>query len=296
MSLVIDEHRQYLADPARICTFSRAIAKVIKPGQVVLDLASGTGILGLLACRVGARRVYSIEAGGIISVARDVARANRFENRLVFIKGYSPHVDLPEKVDAVIADQIGNFGFNAGIIEYFADARLRFLKAQGVTIPLRMSLVLAPVEAADLFGRVDFWGTSPGGFDFSSTRVLAANTGYQVDLSPANLCGDAIVLAEIDLNHATTSSFCGEGTAAVRRPATMHGLGGWFTAELAPGISMTNSALAGERIQRRQVFFPIDHAVRVREGDSVRIRMTIQPSAMIANWNVDVLSREFRRE
>jgi len=245
--------------------------------------------MGLLACRAGARRVYSIEMGGAVAVAREVARANGFGDRVIFIKGYSTHVDLPERVDVVVADQLGSFGFNAGVIEFFADARRRFLKLEGVTIPLQMDLMLAPVEAPDLVGQVEFWNTSPAGFDFSSIRVLAANTDYQVSIPPESVCGDAVVIASVDLNHATTELFHGETEAMIRRSGTMHGLGGWFTAELAPGISMTNSPLVAERIQRRQTYFPIDRAVQVVEGDSVQIRMTVRPTESIVNWNVDVL-------
>lgn len=289
MSLIIDEHRQYLVDRNRLAAFEAAVASVVRPGQVVLDLASGTGIMGLLACRAGAGLVYSIESGGMISVAREVARANGFEDRVVFIKGYSLHVDLPEKVDVVIADQIGNFGFNAGVIEYFADARRRFLKPEGVTLPRRMSLMLAPVEAPDLFEQVEFWNSSPAGFNFRPTRALAANTGYQVNLVPESVCGDAVAIADIDLDHADAGVFHGEATALVHRPCTMHGLGGWFTAELAAGISMTNSPLAPEKIQRRQVFFPIDRAIEVAKGDLVKIRMMIRPVDSIVNWNVEVV-------
>jgi protein arginine N-methyltransferase 1 len=289
VSLIIDEHRVYLGDKHRLAAFQSAVASVVRPGHVVLDLASGTGIMGLLACRAGASRVYSIEMGGMVAVAREVARANGYADRIVFIKGYSAHVDLPEKVDVVVADQIGNFGFNAGIIQYFSDARRRFLKPAGVTIPLRMDLVLAPVEAPDFYGQVEFWNTSPAGFDFRSTRVMAANTGYQVDLSAKSVCGDDVIIASVDLNHATTEPFHGEATAVIRRSGTIHGLGGWFTAELAAGVSMTNSPLVPERIQRRQVYFPIDRAVQVVEGDSVQIRMTVRPTDSTVNWNVDVL-------
>ena len=97
MSLIIDEHRQYLVDHTRLAAFQAAIGSVVRPGHVVLDLASGTGIMGLLACVAGASRVYSIEMGGMIAVAREVARANGFGDRVVFIKGFSTHVDLPEK-------------------------------------------------------------------------------------------------------------------------------------------------------------------------------------------------------
>jgi hypothetical protein len=289
VSLIIDEHRQYLVDRPRLEAFEAAIASVVKPGHVVLDLASGTGIMGLLACRAGAKRVYSIEMGGMISVAREVARVNGFQDRVVFIKGYSLHVDLPENVDVVVADQIGNFGFNAGVIQYFADARKRFLKPAGVTLPQRLSLMLAPVESPDLFDQVEFWNTSPAGFDFHSVRELAANTGYQVTLDSESVCGDVVTIADINLNCAEAGAFHGEATAEIGRSAVLHGLGGWFTTDLATGIMMTNSPLAPNRIQRRQVFFPISRAVKVVKGDLVKIRMTVRPIDMFVNWYVDVV-------
>jgi protein arginine N-methyltransferase 1 len=289
VSLIVDEHRQYLADHVRLAAFEAAIASVVQPGQVVLDLASGTGIMGLLACRAGASRVYSVEVGGMVSVAREVARVNGFGSQVLFIKGHSMYVELPERVDVVVADQIGNFGFNAGIIKYFADARRRFLKPNGVTVPRQMSLILAPVEAPDLFANVTFWNSAPAGFDFRSARILAANTGYQVNLSPECMCGDPVVIAGVDLNHATGGPFHGDTTALIQRSGVMHGLGGWFTAELADRVLMTNSPIANQRIQRRQVFFPIEHPVDVGAGDRVNIRMTVRPADSVVNWTVVVV-------
>jgi protein arginine N-methyltransferase 1 len=289
LSLVIDEHRRYLCDEVRLAAFNSAVLSTVRPGDIVLDLASGTGIMGLLACRAGAQRVYSIEEGAICEVARQVAIANGFGDRVRLIKGHSRHVDLPERVDVVIADQIGNFGFNAGALEYFADARRRFLKPEGITIPRRLDLIVAPVEDPDLFGAVEFWNTCPAGFDFKSTRVLAVNTGYQADLLPSRICGDAVVIASVDLNHATTETFHGEARLIVSRSCALHGLGGWFDAELAKGISITNSPMGEPRIKRRQVYFPIDRAVPVLEGDSICVRITVRPADSIVNWNIDIV-------
>jgi len=291
LSLIIDEHRQLLADSVRLAAFESAIFSVIQSGQTVLDLASGTGILGLFACRAGARRVYSIEEGGICSVAREFAKANGFSDRITFIKGFSTHVSLPERVDAVVADQIGNFGFNAGVLQYFADARTRFLKPEGVTIPRQMDLILAPVEAPELFGQVEFWATRPAGFDLSPARALAANTGYQVNLSAESLCGEPGLIASVCLNHASKECFHGEFSTTISRCCTMHGLGGWFVAQLANGISMTNSPLSPGRIQRRQIYFPLNRSVDVKEGDCVRVRMVVRPADALVNWNVEVIDR-----
>ena len=73
MPLMLDEHREYLADRARTALFRRAIKAVVRPGDVVLDLGSGTGVLGLLALKAGAARVYQVDESPMIEVARGVA-------------------------------------------------------------------------------------------------------------------------------------------------------------------------------------------------------------------------------
>ena len=121
MSLVLDEHRQYLADTARVSAFRQAIEEIVTPGDVVLDLGAGTGILGLMACRAGAKRVYAVDEGPIIGLAHEVAAANGFQDRITHVKGLSTRVELPERVDVVLADQIGRFGLESGILDYFGD-------------------------------------------------------------------------------------------------------------------------------------------------------------------------------
>ena len=74
MSLMLDEHRQYLSDLPRISLFRRAANAVVKRGDVVLDLACGTGVLGMLAMRAGAARVYQVDVTPMIQIAREVAR------------------------------------------------------------------------------------------------------------------------------------------------------------------------------------------------------------------------------
>ena len=104
MSLIVDEHREYLSDPARLEAYRRAIHEVVRPGMVVADLGSGTGILGLFALEAGAARVYSIEATGMIEIARALAGANGFRDRFHAVQSHSSEAELPERVDAIVSD------------------------------------------------------------------------------------------------------------------------------------------------------------------------------------------------
>jgi SAM-dependent methyltransferase len=291
LSLVLDEHREYLADQVRVAFFRRAINEVVKPGHVVLDLGCGTGILGLLACRAGASRVYSIDQGGMIEVAREVCRANGFKDRVQYIKGQSTRVSLPEKVDVVVADQIGRFGFDAGIVQFYSDARKRFLKPGGKLIPARVDLWVNSVESRELWNQIEFWAKFPAGFDFSSARSIALNTGYPAKYERGQFMSASGTISSLDLSTVSTNGFEGEVTLTIRRAGLLHGIAGGFSAQLSPRVTMTNSPLSAHPINRHCVFFPLNPATRVKVGDRLRIRMQIRPADVVVTWTAE-LSRK----
>jgi len=296
VSLIVDEHRRYLADSHRLAAFEKAIRATVKPGDVVVDLGAGTGILGFLACRAGAARVYAIDDGPVIGLARALCAASGFADRVTFVKGLSTRVTLPERADVVVADQIGRFGFEAGVWEYFADARARLLKSGGATIPRRVEIWLSAVETAALFEQIDFWSRAPAGFDVSAARRLAVNTGYPVLLEPGQLLAEPARLGFFDLAEPEPRSIVLEAELTAARAGTLHGLGGWFRAELATGIFMSNAPGDPARIDRRNVFLPIREPLPVEPGDRVRVRARILPAAAMVSWRVIVTTPAGRRK
>ena len=288
MSLIVDEHRQYLSDRNRLDAYARAIAELVRPEAVVVDLGAGTGILGLLACRAGASRVYCIEQTSLIGLTREIAQANGFAGRIRFIKELSTEAQLPERADLVLADQIGQFGFDAGVFEYFSDAHRRFLKPGGTLLPSRIDLVVAPVEHEEQWRNVDFWNGSPAGFDFRPARKLAVNTGYPLKFQPQQLLAQPATIASLDTG-LCPESFSGlAAVMRVNRTGTLHGIGGWFSARLSPGVTMSNGPLDSKPIGRRNVFFPIDRPMTVAAGDSVHLAMNIQPRDTVVAWTVEI--------
>jgi len=288
MSLELDEHRHLLSDQRRLEAFSRAIAKVVKPGDVVLDLGSGTGILGMMACRAGAARVYAVDAGAMVQLGREIARTNGFADRIIGVKGLSTRIDLPEKVDVVVADQIGNFGMNAGVVEYFRDARRRLLKPGGRMLPESIGLYAAPVSFDAMWKRVAFWNSRPAGFDFSPAFQIAANTGYPTELKSERLLAQGARLITINLNSTDRRRFEGKAGLIAGSAGVMHGLAGWFSAKLAPGVELTNAPCATLSIDRRRVYLPIETPVPVKKGDRVEIRLRVQTDTIAVTWETRV--------
>lgn len=291
MSLVLDEHRQYLADRHRVERYAAALAAVMRPGMTVADVASGTGILGMLACRGGAARVYAIEEGAMAALARELVRVNGFTGRIHVVPAHSSTALLPERVDLVITDQIGRFGFDAGLLGIAADARSRFLVPDGTIIPASVDLIVCPVEHPAQSARVNFWSQRPAGFDFSPAQAIASNTGYPVSLEPRQLLAGPAAGCTLRTASAVSVPLRIERTFTVERDGTVDGIAGWFSARLAAAVHLTNSPCDAERIARRQAFFPIATPTRVASGDRVEVAMQILPDDLIVSWTVRVIGK-----
>jgi protein arginine N-methyltransferase 7 len=96
-----------LIDEERTMAFAKAIAATVRPGDVVVDMGTGSGVLAMLAARAGAKKVYAIEIDrSNIATLNAVFRANALEDRIVLIHGDVCKVDLPEKVDVIIGEMI----------------------------------------------------------------------------------------------------------------------------------------------------------------------------------------------
>ncbi|MBW8868050.1 MAG: 50S ribosomal protein L11 methyltransferase [Acidobacteria bacterium] len=291
MSLVLDEHRAYLADAPRLDAFDAALRALVRPGDVVLDLASGTGILGLLACRAGARRVYAIEMGSIAELARDIARANGFGDRFVAIQEVSTRATLPERVDLIVMDGAGRFGFDGGVVETLSDARRRFLKTDGRIIPGAITLSIAPCDAAEPLEQIDFWARPVHGLSFAPASTIARSTGYPRHIAAHELAAVPADIATFDPSR-QTAPFTARASCRIERTTVVRGIAGWFTAALAPGITLTNAPGAPNRIDRRNVFLPLRERVAVEPGDIVCTSLTIDPIAIMLRWRVEIASAQ----
>ena len=173
-----DPQRQLamLWDSLRMDAYRRALERCAT-GNVLVELGCGHGVLACLAVRAGARRVYAIEETSMIEVAREVARSNGLEDRIVFVEGNSLDVELPEPANVVYADLMGPDPLGAGMLVYMHDAAARLLRAGGALLPARLTLLAAGVDSSRLARETD---TARGWL--RDAKELSAT--YGLDLSP----------------------------------------------------------------------------------------------------------------
>ena len=287
MNSIIDEHLEYVADSVRLEQYKAAVAQVTKRGDCVADLGCGSGILGLMCLQAGADRVYAVDDSPMIDRAREIMFRAGHGDHTTFIRGKSSQIELPERVDVVICDHVGYFGFDYGIIDFLDDARRRFLKPGGTLVPSRIRLYASAVSSQQCLELTNGWRAECVPDAFHWLRNYAVNTKHAINLKRDDVLGTPAILGDIDLYADQPEFFTWNTELRIEHDGTMHGLVGWFECELAQDVWITNSPLAEKPIKRPQAFLPIGEAVQVKVGDRIKTTIMARPADYLIAWVVE---------
>jgi len=283
----VHDYGRMIVDEVRMTAYVAALRAAVKPGAVVIDLGAGTGIFSLYACRFGAKKVYAIETNEAIDVARQVAAANGFADRIEFIQALSTEVDLPERADVIVSDLRGALPLFGQHLESLFDARTRLLAPGGVLIPVEDNLMAGLVELDDLREKVlTPWDSPMDGFDLSAglPAVTSAVHYDKIPVTRAQLLAEPEAWATITYGAAPAPVVAGRISTRATRSGNAHAVALWFDATLAPGVGFTN-APGSTAIYGRSLFaFP--HAVPVEAGDLVSLDLVARKTADDYLWSV----------
>ncbi len=270
----IEYHRTLIADRVRNAAFEAALRGVIKKGvTTVADIGTGTGLLALMAARLGAREVFLYETAEVAGVAAKILKANGARN-CHLIPCHSTEMVDPPKVDVVVSETLGNYAFEEHIIETLADAKKRFLKPGGVIIPRRIEQFVAPVVSDRIHREFAAWDAT--GFDLSIARAMSLNNIYVRTLKVAELLV-AKAWDSVDFGADARSDRKGEVSWTLKAATTVYGFAAWWNAELAPGIALSTAPDA-PRTHWEQLYFPLLEPIAAKAGDTVGIALRSRTS------------------
>lgn len=272
----LQQQRWMVADKARTDSFAQAITEVVKPGDVVVDVGAGTGLLSILAAKAGARRVIGVERSNMAHFARKLINFNGFSDRVEIFHGNAHDLRLDEGVDVVISEWLGHMAYVEGMFRSVIHVRDSCLKDSGRLIPSSVDLMLAPIEDNELYfdHGPGFWGKNDiHGIDFSCFIEDELEMGHTNQL----LVPDKFLLAPgKPIHHLKTKVALprdewGEGVVdyTVQRDGMLNGFVGWFSTQLSENIIL-DTAPHCPQTHWRQTYFPF-HPIELVAGQILQV-------------------------
>ncbi len=181
-----------LNDRVRTEAFLRAIRSTVKPGDIVLDLGTGTGVLAIEAAKAGGK-VYAMEMTSMADVAEQMYRANGVQDRITLLRGVSTELELPERADVLVTEIIGDGPLDERVLECVADAHRRLLKPDARVIPQELTVYVMAVSVPDELKDHHI---------FSADNIARWSAGYGIDFSAVATACDAYDLLGIRISAA----------------------------------------------------------------------------------------------
>jgi protein arginine N-methyltransferase 1 len=294
MTYNIVSYNRMIADRVRIEAYNRAARGTIKQGSVIAELGAGSGYFAVLACKLGAKKVYAIEPDGVIELARAVAEANGCAERIEFIQNLSTKITLPEKVDVIFSDLRGALPLFYSHIPSIIDARTRFLKPGGVLVPKQDDIFGAFVSSPAIYSRYcEVAPRSLGEPDLSATRSALRNSAMHTDVKPSDCVSSPLHLGT--LNYATIESSTFQSTVswAPAQPVVIHGMCLWFEATLTDDARFSTGPFGVDMVYGR-MFFPFSEPIALEPGESVSFAFQgiLIGSDYVWRWDTTVTSAD----
>jgi protein arginine N-methyltransferase 1 len=305
-------HALMLGDQMRMKAYEAAIKTAVKPGDIVVDLGTGTGILARWACEAGARRVYGIECNAKILDRAGIELARfGYGERFIGINALSYAVALPERADMILSEIIGNLGDNEDCARILGDARRRMLAPGGRMLPQQLATYLVPVSSMRLHRQV----TDGVCHSVSRAQNISTLLGALGLNSPFDIYYDAILPRSTYLSppqparrfdfdqdsHATDYTLSLRFTASAA--GTLTGFKGYFVAELCDGIvlDIEGSDHGDGRYSDswKHAYLPLRQPLAVNKGDVIEVTLsrraqndTDSPFSCRYHWQATVRSTQ----
>jgi protein arginine N-methyltransferase 1 len=235
-------YQEMLSDQYRMQCYRRAINQVVKQGDVVVDLGTGTGILAIMAIQAGASHVYAVEVRPqIIPITRQIIADNNMSQQITVIEGDARNISLAESVDVIINELIGDFGTDENIVECVNAVADKYLKPTGKILPRTLKTYLVPVQYHNEYQGI--WRKNFQGIDLQYVSQLSCIEEAQMRIlsyHPTELAVPQLI-EDIDFSQAKKPrklahnlEFC------THTGGFLHGFMGYFESELTENIHIGN--------------------------------------------------------
>lgn len=274
-SMVPAWHIPMINDDERNIAYNLALERAVRPGDLVFEIGTGSGIVAMMAARAGAGKVVTCEVLPMMAdTARDIVIQNGYADRITVINKKSTQIhlghDMPEKADIFVSELI-NVGMLApNMLSIIRHARENLVKPEGRIIP-EAATVYGALLQCDHLARINPVRMIAG-FDMSPMDPLRSPGYAQIDLSadPHLRLSDRFVALPFDFRTDMKEMDSHRLTVPVTESGICHGVAFWFDLHMFEDIVYRSDSHARTNHWKQAMhFFP--QPIAVEPGDKVTI-------------------------
>ena len=198
-------HFPMMADAARNDAYDKAL-RAVAPGQRVLDIGSGSGLLAMMAARAGAASVTTCEVvPAIAAAAREIIKRNGLSDSIALHAKRSDELKIGREMwaraNVLVTETFSSGLLSEGVLPTIEHAREHLLTPDAVVIPQRAGargyLIGGPTIEAQAYA------SHAAGFDLSSFNLFASSKfGLHLDRMPHDVLSDDFDIFSFDLTRA----------------------------------------------------------------------------------------------
>lgn len=226
-------HFPMMNDRGRNLAYQQAIERAVRPGDRVLDIGAGAGLLSLMAARAGAEQVSACE--GVAPVAEktiEVVAANGLADRIRVIGKHSTDLtipqDLDQPVDLILSETFAADLVSEGAIGALTHGLRNLAKPGARVIPQEARLYCALFEGEEIWQRLAV--SQVCGFDLRPFNEFSwpFRLFTQMDRCVYRLLSEATEMAQIVFSTTPFAPIERAISLTLSHPGLCHGIVCWF--------------------------------------------------------------------
>lgn len=174
--LVPTWHAPMMNEQERNKAYYDGLKSIVTSEKLVFEIGTGSGLLAMMAAKLGAKKVFTCEAVGLIAeTAEKIIERNNYGEEITVLAKSSHAVqlekDLPAKADILVHEIFSSELLGEHVLPAIEDAIQRLLKPGGHVLPSAASIMIALV-GGDEVGKNLHVGESFG-FDLRDFNAIS---------------------------------------------------------------------------------------------------------------------------
>lgn len=278
-SRISEWHFPMLNDNKRNEIYFQALRSYITEDTVVLDIGAGSGLLSMMAAKLGAKHVFAIESNANLAKCMKKIIAKNNLNKKITIINKNSHLiklrtDISHKADLIITEIFDCGLIGEGCLKTLSHARKNLLKPGGLILPKKAKILATAIELPKIRKKYMI-ANKISDFDLSNFNEYFRNQGEAIKITNFGKYKQLSSVQEkinINFNDNFSTSIKKDFNFKIDSDGYVDCIAIWFRLYFTDDIILENHPFNNLHWDQ-WVLFP-QKSIKVTRGDAVQIKAT----------------------